>query len=146
MADYTPVALPGQTYTFTAGGALSGGDLVEVTAANTVTKVASNLSRAYIGVAGNDAASGTKVTVHLAKVIHESVADGTIAAGAQLVTTSTANRQVKAQALVNPDVTGTPSETTIEAAINGVEAAVRAIIGVSITAATDNTVVRWAQK
>jgi hypothetical protein len=146
VADYTPVALPGQTYTFTAGGALTGGDLVEVTAANTVSKITTNLSRAFIGVAGQDTSTGGKVTVTLARVIHESVADGSIAAGAQLVTTSTANRQVKAQALVNPDVTGTPTETTIEAAINGVEAAVRAIIGIAITAATDGNVVRWAQK
>lgn len=146
MADYTPVALPGQTYTFTAGGTMSGGDLVEITAANTVSKIGSNLSRAFVGVAGHDAVSGVKVTVTLGKAIHESVADGVITAGNQLVSTSTANRQIKAQALVNPDVTGTPTETTIEAAINGVEAAVRAILGVAITSATDNTLVRWVQR
>lgn len=146
MADYTPVALPGQTYTFTAGTVIAGSDLVEITGSNTVSKIATASSRAYVGVAGNDAAIGGKVTVTLGKPIHESIADGTIAAGAQLVSTNTPNRQVKAQALSNSDVTATPTETTIETAIAAAESASRAIIGVAITAATDNTAVRWVQR
>lgn len=146
MSDYTPLALPGQTWTFTAGTALIGGDLVEVTASNTVGKIATASSRAYIGVAGNDAAIGAKVTVILGKPIHESIGEGTIAAGANLVTSSVANRQVKAQALSGSDVTGTPTESTIETAIAAAETAARAVIGTAITATTDNQLVRWVQR
>lgn len=151
MSDYTPVALPGQTYTFSAGGTIAGGDPVEMSASSTVIKSVTLASALYIGVAGHDAVNGGKVTVTLGKVIHESIADGTITAGAQLTTTNTANRQVKALAVtaVNVDVTGTPSEATIEAiepAFNTAINQARAIIGVAITAATDNTLVRWAQR
>ena len=151
MADYTPVALPGQTYTFTAGGTITGGDLVEISAANTVIKTVTLASTLYIGVAGHDATTGGKVTVTLGKVIHESVADGTITAGQQLTTTNTANRQVKALAAtaVNVDVTASPTEASIEAFNGAINTAVnnaRAIIGVAISTATDNQTVRWAQR
>lgn len=151
MADYTPVALPGQTWTFTAGGTLSGGDLVEITASNTVSKVATLASTAFVGVANSDATGGGRVTVTLSKAIHESLADGTIAAGNQLTTTNTANRGVKALAVtnVNVDVTGTPTESSIEAiepAFNTAINQARAVIGVAITSGTDNQLVRWAQR
>lgn len=151
MGDYTPVALPGQTYTFTAGSALVGGDLVEVTASNTVSKVTTLASIAFVGVANHDCGSGGKVTVTLSKAIHESIADGTVAAGAQLTTTNTGARQVKAlaAAALNVDVTGTPSESSIEAfnpAINTAVNQARAVIGVAITAGADNTTIRWAQR
>lgn len=151
MADYTPVALPGQSYTFNAGGTITGGDLVEISAASTVIKTVTLASLLYIGVANHDAVNGGKVTITLGKVIHESIADGVVGAGAQLTTTNTANRQVKALAAtaVNVDVTGTPSEATIEAfnpAINTAVNNARAIIGVAITAAIDNAAVRWAQR
>lgn len=146
MPDYTPVAMPGGTWTFTATTALAGGDLVEITGSNSVGKVATAASRAYIGVAGHDATIGARVTVTLGKIIHESVAEGTVAAGSQLVTSATANRQVKAQALSNTDVTATPTESTIEAATAAAEIAARGVIGTAITAATDNTLVRWAQR
>lgn len=151
MADYTPVALPGQTWTFTAGGTLTGGDLVEVTGNNTVSKVATLASTAFVGVANNDATSGGRVTVTLSKAIHESLADGTITAGSQLTTTNTANRAVKAlaAAALNVDVTGTPTETTIEnfnPAINTAVNQARAVIGVAITSGTDNQSIRWAQR
>jgi len=151
VADYTPVALPGQTWTFTAGGTLTGGDLVEVTGNNTVSKVATLASTAFVGVANNDATSGGRVTVTLSKAIHESLADGTITAGSQLTTTNTANRAVKAlaAAALNVDVTGTPTETTIEnfnPAINTAVNQARAVIGVAITSGTDNQSIRWAQR
>lgn len=151
MADYTPVALPGQTYTFTAGAAITGGDLVEITASNTVSKIASLASLKFVGVAGHDASTGGKVTVTLGHPIHESLADGTVAAGDQLTSTNTASRQVKtlAAAALNVDVTGTPSEATIEAfnpAINTAVNNARAVIGVAITAGTDNTLIRWMSR
>ena len=146
MADYTPVALPGQSWTFTAGSALVGGDLVEASASNTVAKVTASAARAYVGVAAHDAAPGVKVTVILGRPIHESIAEGTIAPGAQLVTSSVAGRQVKTQALSGSDVTGTPTETTIETAIAAAESAARGVIGIALTSATDNNLVRWVQR
>lgn len=151
MADYTPVALPGQTYTVTAGGTITGGDLVEISASNTVIKSVTLASRLFIGVAGHDATNGGKLTITLAHPVHESIADGTVAAGDQLTTTNTASRQVKtlAAAALNIDVTGTPSEATIEAfnpAINTAVNNARAVIGIAITGGADNTLIRWAQR
>jgi hypothetical protein len=145
MADYTPVAVPGSTYTFQASGAINGGDLVGMTGALTVARLASNASLAFVGVAGTDAAIGSKVTVFVGKMINDSVADGTIAAGDQLTSTATANRQVRTLAPTNVDVTGTPTESTIEgynAAINQA----RGVIGTAVSPATDNTTVRWVQR
>lgn len=151
MADYTPLALPGATWTFQASTALVGGDLVEVTGNNAVGKVATLASAKFIGVAKHDAGIGSKVTVTLSAPIHESIADGTVAAGDQLTTTNTANRQVKtlAAAALNVDVTGTPNEASIEAfnpAINTAVNNARAVIGTAITGGADNTLVRWAQR
>lgn len=147
MADYTPIALPGTTYTFTATGALAGGDLVGVVAGGmSVNKASSLASLAYVGVAGHDAAIGQKVTVYIAKAIHESVADGAVAIGDQLTTTNTANRQVKSLAAVNVNVNATFSDTEVEAAINTAVNQARAVIGVAVTAAADNTIVRWVQR
>jgi hypothetical protein len=156
MADYTPVALPGHTYTFTASTLMSGSDLVEVTGANSVGKISSASDRAFIGVAAHDAVIGGKVTVVLAAPIHESIADGTVAAGDQLATTSTANRQVKTYAATASAVTltlpGTYDNTVqtlvataINTAVNAATNAARAVIGVAITGAADNQSVRWVQ-
>ena len=147
MAAYTPIALPGTPYTFTATGALAGGDLVGVVAGGmSVNKASSLASLAYVGVAGHDAAIGQKVTVYIAKAIHESVADGAVAIGDQLTTTNTANRQVKSLAAVNVNVNATFSDTEVEAAINTAVNQARAVIGVAVTAAADNTIVRWVQR
>lgn len=157
MADYTPVALPGHTYTFSASTIMSGGDLVEVTGVNAVGRISAASDRAYIGVAAHDAVIGVKVTVVLSAPIHESIADGTIAAGDQLTTTSTANRQVKTYAatasnasLTLPasyDNTTVPTAIvgSINAAVNSAVNAARAVIGVAITGAADNGLVRWVQ-
>jgi hypothetical protein len=151
VADYTPIALPGQTFTFNAGGAITGGDLVDVSGSNTVVKSATLASRAFIGVAKHDVASGGKVTIVLAHPLHESVADGTVAAGDQLTTTNTANRQVKTlgAAALNVDVTASPTEASIEAfnaAINTAVNQARSIIGIAVSGGADNTLVRWAQR
>lgn len=151
MADYTPVVGPGTAYTWTASGTIAGGDLVGMTGPLTVARVSSAASLAYVGVAGHDAGIGTKVTVHMGKAVHESVAEGTVAPGDQLVTSSAAQRQVKAlaAAALNVDVTGTPTEASIEAfnpAINAALNAARAVIGTAVSAATDNQTVRWVQR
>lgn len=151
MADYTPVALPGTSYTFTATGTIAGGDLVGMTGALTVNRVSTAASLAYVGVAGQDVVTGQRVTVYMDKAVHESVAEGTITAGDQLISSSVANRQVKtlAAAALNVDVTATPTETTIEqfnAAINTAVNNARAVLGTAVTSATDNTLVRWVQR
>jgi hypothetical protein len=118
MADYTPVALPGTAYTFQASGTITGGDLVGMTGALTVNKISSLASLAYVGVAGQDAAIGQKVTVYVDKAIHESIADGTVTAGDQLTSTNTANRQVKTLIPTAVDVGASPTQGSINTAIN----------------------------
>jgi len=93
MGDYEPVnpqdALP---FTKTAGAAITGGQLVYVTADNTVTPTSATTQRA-IGVAAHDAPSGGRVTCwSLPGVIHESVNNnaGTIAANAPVTAGATA--------------------------------------------------------
>lgn len=66
MADFLPAYADADRLTFTAGGAIVGGNVVEVTAAATVpaTVVAtSGVSNKTIGVALQDAATGALVTV-----------------------------------------------------------------------------------
>jgi len=138
-------------YSFSTGGPITGGDLVDISGPNTVVRSSALASRAFIGVANHDASSGGKVTVTLGCPIHESIADGVVTAGDQLTTTNTAQRQVKslAAAALNVDVTGTPSEASIEAfnpAVNTAVNQARAVIGVAVTSGADNTLVRWAQR
>lgn len=151
MTDYTPVALPGTSYTFQASAAVVGGDLVGMTGPLTVAKVASLASLAYVGVAGSDAGIGVKVTVFMDKAVHESIADGAVTAGDQLTTTNTANRQVKTlpAAALNVDVTASPTEASIEAfnaAINTAVNNARAVIGTAVSTVTDNQLVRWVAR
>jgi hypothetical protein len=146
MADYTPVALPGTAFTWQASGTITGGDLVGCSGPLTVTRVSSAASLAYVGVAGHDAAIGQKVTVYMDKAVHESVAEGTITAGDQLISSGVANRHVKSLPVTAVDVTGTPTQTTINNAINGSAANNRAILGVAVSTVTDNQTVRWVQR
>jgi len=156
VADYTPVALPGHTYTFNATTVMSGGDLVECTGNSSVGKISAASDRAFVGVANHDAVIGSKVTVTLAAPVHESIADGTVTAGDQLTTTATANRQVKTYAATSAGATltlpGTYDNTVqtlvataINNAVNSSVNASRAVIGVAITSAADNALVRWVQ-
>lgn len=81
MADYTPVYSGGVLpVTLTTSAAVTGGQVLAATATGTVGP-AGAASAVCVGVAGNDAASGAKVTVWpLNNVIHELVATGTITA------------------------------------------------------------------
>lgn len=145
MADFVPVFMPGTAQTLGAGGAITGGDLVTLSAASTVVKASALASTSYIGVAGHDATTGTKVTVHILKAVFDSIADGTIAVGDQLTTTNTANRQVKSLAAAAVDVGAAFNQAAINTAINTSINNARAVIGMAVTAATDNTTVRWIQ-
>ena len=83
MADYIPVFKPGHDVTMTAGAAITGGELVAVSAANTVVKTA-GASAAWLGVATQDAESGAKVGVTSGGVQDLTVA-AAVAAGDVLI-------------------------------------------------------------
>jgi hypothetical protein len=71
VSDYAPSYGRTKTMTFTAGATITGGQLVAMSAADTVSPTAVNPTN-YIGIAGHDAATGAPVTVHMgAGVVHE---------------------------------------------------------------------------
>jgi Uncharacterized conserved protein (DUF2190) len=73
MADYAPVYGRPKTMTFTAGANITGGQLVVISAADTVSPAAAN--GAPIGVAAHDATTGLPVTVMMGSgVVHETTA------------------------------------------------------------------------
>ena len=84
MADHLPKFKPGQAVTFTAGGAITGGQVVEVGAANRTVVVAGAASAKAIGTAGHDVASGGKVVVHLAGPVDTAKAAAAIVRGAKV--------------------------------------------------------------
>lgn len=87
MADYTPIFSAGvKPRFFTAGGTIVGGNVVVLSAANTVT-ASGVASAATVGVAGHDAANGAQITVWpLPGVTHEVVASAAVAVGDNLAT------------------------------------------------------------
>jgi Uncharacterized conserved protein (DUF2190) len=69
--DYAPVYGRPQSVTYTASGAVKGGQVLFIVAMDTVSETAGKTG-AIAGVAGHDAASGAKVTVlGGAGVVHE---------------------------------------------------------------------------
>jgi hypothetical protein len=84
MAQYLPIHRPGDTVTFGVTTAVTGGTPVEVGTADRSVAPAAAGSAKYVGVAGHDAAVGDKVTVEVAKVIHELKAVGAVTRGARL--------------------------------------------------------------
>ena len=90
MADHLPKFKPGQAVTFTAGGAIAGGQVVEVGAANRAVVVAGAASAKAIGTAGHDAASGDKIIVHLAGPVDTAPAAAAIALGPRILRADTA--------------------------------------------------------
>jgi hypothetical protein len=91
MATIQPVyRLNTVPWTLTAGAAIVGGEVLIVSAANTVTKSA-GASVAAIGIAATDAASGANVLVYPLEGVFEVTAAGAIAAGA-LVTSAAAGK------------------------------------------------------
>ena len=65
MANHIPKFHPGQTVTFTAEGAITGGQIVECGTAARSVKVAGAASAKAIGTAAFDAIAGDKVTVEM---------------------------------------------------------------------------------
>ena len=82
MPDYTPVYGRAKAMTLTAGGAITGGQVLKISGVDTVVAADTNAAN-YAGVAAHDAASGAPVTVLMgAGVVHETLATATTAAGA----------------------------------------------------------------
>lgn len=82
MSDYAPVYGRPKAMTYTAGAAITGGQVLSFSAADTVVPAAANAAN-YAGVAAHDAASGAPVTVFMgAGVVHETLATAATAAGA----------------------------------------------------------------
>lgn len=79
MAQYTPLFTPGAAITYSAGGEITGGQLVEITG-DRVIEVAAAGSTTVVGVAAFDAAVGDDVTVFTGGV-QRPLAAGAIAAG-----------------------------------------------------------------
>ena len=87
MADYAPVK-PGEVLTYTAGAAITGGQLLAFTAADTVQPT-SGPTLAVAGVAGHDAATGQPVTVYAGSgVVHDTLTPAGLPAPAQPVPTT----------------------------------------------------------
>lgn len=86
MANYLPLFRPGDTVTFGVTTAVTGGQAVEVGAADMSVAPAVAASAKYVGIAGHDAAVGDKLTVEVGKPIHELTATGAVSRGARLET------------------------------------------------------------
>lgn len=86
MADYIPVFKPGEDLTMTAAATITGGQLVYVSAANSVTPTA-GATAAWLGVATTDATSGQKVGITSGGV-QEITASGAVAVGDVLIPAS----------------------------------------------------------
>lgn len=83
MGLYAPNYFPADRLQFTAGAAITAGQLVYLSAANTVSPTTA-ATGAWVGVAEHDAASGDQVPVYLVGV-HTLAAPAAIAAGANVV-------------------------------------------------------------
>jgi hypothetical protein len=134
MADYNPLFLVTPPITLTLSAPCKEGDLLEVSGSGTVAPITPGATPSVkvVGIAGFAAAATALVTVYPRGSVHQSVADGTVTAGAQVATAVNANRQVVAAAAVT---TPTPGDVV----------ATRAILGIALTTASDNTKVTWMQ-
>ena len=83
MADHLPKFAGGPSVTLTASAAITGGQVVEVTGDRTVGPGTAASVKA-IGTAAHDAASGSKVVVHLPGPVDTAVSAAAILAGAKV--------------------------------------------------------------
>jgi predicted RecA/RadA family phage recombinase len=117
VPEYT-LLMPGYQITLTASATITGGQVLVVTGPGTVGPAGLNTASA-VGVAGNDAASGQRLTVHCDGFIHETTASGVITAGQDLVSNATG--------LVSARNSGANR------------------IGIALTSAADGAQVRWVE-
>ena len=124
MGNYFPVSNPALNYTFTAAGAVTGGDPLEFTGTGTgdgqVQRAASGAR--YAGIAGADTAAGHTLTVYVGHAVFNGPAEGAVTAGDQLAASTVPGRQVK---------TATPGAQ---------------VIGEAFGSATDGQPVHWVQR
>lgn len=82
MSDYLPHAFPGDIYTFTAGGTITGGNVVKIDTTTDMQVLAGTTDNVNnIGVAARDAVITQKVPVYCRGTIHRLVAQGAITRG-----------------------------------------------------------------
>lgn len=132
---YIPVWLPGQRLTLSASAAVSAGDILEVSGSGTVAPCTTPASQKFVGVSAQTILwpGPGRVTVYGRGPVHESVCDGPVTAGQELVTSATAGRQVAAVAA--------PASPPVQGDVNSS----RAVIGVALTSAPDGQKCRWMQ-
>ena len=123
MADYTEVfPLGAAGFTSQASGAITGGDCVAVSGANTVAAAAAG-ALTVVGVAGHDATTGQKVTVLPLKMVHETLAGASgVTAGNPLKVGASPNKLILW-------VTGTDSGA--------------AFVGIALNTAAADATLRW---
>jgi predicted RecA/RadA family phage recombinase len=63
VSDYVPTAIPGHEFTYTAGAAITGGQVVHITATGRVVSPTGAASNKTVGIAVQDVASGASFTV-----------------------------------------------------------------------------------
>jgi predicted RecA/RadA family phage recombinase len=63
VSDYVPTAIPGHEFTYTAGAAITGGQVVHITATGRVVSPTTAASNKTVGIAVQDVASGASFTV-----------------------------------------------------------------------------------
>jgi len=117
MAVYAPNNFPADRLSFTAGAAITAGQVVYISAANTVSPT-SAATIAWVGVAAQDAASGSLVTV-MTEGVHTLAASGSIAAGANVIAAAS----------------GAVADQSTPSAGNDPQ-----VVGVALTAAANNLV------
>lgn len=93
MSNHVPKFAPGAVVTFTAEGAITGGQVVEVGTAARTVKTAAAASTKALGTAAFDVLDGEKVSVHLGAAIDTAVAAATIAVGATVEAAATGKIQ-----------------------------------------------------
>ncbi|SRR6266567_4336344 len=132
MADYSALSGGSRVVSLTAASSVAGGDILEVAASGSVRRCTTAASMSYVGCAADDAPAGGRVTVFGRGWIHESVAEGTVTAGDQLVTSTATGRQVKTLAAAGSN---NPADINLA----------RAIFGIALTTAADGAKVRWTE-
>ena len=150
MADYTAAYLPGNQVPCNAASSIAGGDPVEVAGSGTVRKCTVAASPSYLGIAAFDCTAGARVGVIAASPVHDGIAEGAITAGDQLCASTATGKTVKTIATTaSQDVGASPTQTSINTAVNAVLAASngnRGFMGIAMTSAADGGTVRWMQK
>ena len=120
MGDYTLVNGDFQAFTLTAGAAITGGQLLEVSANNTVIPSAGTARP--IGVAANDCGTGQRVTVwFLPGMVHECAIKNTVVIAAG-----------------NPIIAAAASPGNIDTGTLATVAAAGTLIGIALTGGTGN--------